>query len=172
MRNFNWKNPAILMLAAFIWGSAFVAQSVGMDYVEPLTFNSVRSIVGGIVLIPCIFLLEKLKSPEERGKESVGNKKTLLTGGLCCGVILCLATNLQQIGIVTTSVGKAGFLTAIYIVIGYFFEASLRPQSVAGRADRACRVLPVVYDGGIFAGGGRRVSARLCAALFLSYTGN
>ncbi len=132
MRNFNWKNPAILMLAAFIWGSAFVAQSVGMDYVEPLTFNSVRSIVGGIVLIPCIFLLEKLKSPEERGKESVGNKKTLLTGGLCCGVILCLATNLQQIGIVTTSVGKAGFLTAIYIVIvpvlGIFLKRPCGPK--------------------------------------------
>lgn len=61
MRDFNWKNPAMLLLAAFIWGSAFVAQSVGMDYVEPFTFNCVRSIVGGLVLIPCIYLLGKLK---------------------------------------------------------------------------------------------------------------
>lgn len=117
MKNFNWKNPAMLLLAAFIWGSAFVAQSVGMDYVEPLTFNCVRSVVGGIVLLPCIYLLGKLKSPEEREAAARLDKKTLLAGGISCGVILCLASNAQQIGIQYTSVGKAGFITALYIVI-------------------------------------------------------
>lgn len=117
MKNFNWKNPAMLLLAAFIWGSAFVAQSVGMDYVEPLTFNCVRSIFGGIVLLPCIYLLGKLKSPEEREEAARMDKKTLLAGGISCGVILCLASNAQQIGIQYTSVGKAGFITALYIVI-------------------------------------------------------
>lgn len=107
----------MLILAAFIWGSAFVAQSVGMDYVEPFTFNCVRNIVGGLVLIPCIFLLERLKSPAEREKEARADKRALIAGGLSCGVILALASNLQQIGIVYTSVGKAGFLTALYIVI-------------------------------------------------------
>ena len=107
----------MLLLAAFIWGSAFVAQSVGMDYVEPLTFNCVRSIVGGMVLIPCIYLLGKLKTPEERAASDSANRKTLLIGGVSCGVILCLASNAQQIGIQYTSVGKAGFITALYIVI-------------------------------------------------------
>ena len=113
MERFNWKNPAMLILAAFIWGSAFVAQSVGMDYVEPFTFNFVRNIVGGLVLIPCIFLLAKMKSPEERARDAAMDKRALAVGGLSCGVILCLASNLQQIGIVYTSVGKAGFLTEI-----------------------------------------------------------
>ena len=117
MKSFNWKNPAMLLLAAFIWGSAFVAQSVGMDYVEPFTFNCVRSMIGGLVLIPCIYLLQRLKSPEERKVAARTDKKTLLIGGVSCGVILCLASNTQQIGIMYTSVGKAGFITALYIVI-------------------------------------------------------
>lgn len=123
MKGFNWKNPAMLLLAAFIWGSAFVAQSIGMDYVEPFTFNCVRSIVGGLVLIPCIYLLQ---NRSERNREGTGqphtvtvqtDKKTLLIGGVSCGVVLCLASNMQQIGIQYTSVGKAGFITALYIVI-------------------------------------------------------
>lgn len=116
----------MLLLAAFIWGSAFVAQSVGMDYVGPLTFNCVRSIIGGVVLIPCIFLLERLKSPEERARAAAeSDRKTLLAGGASCGVVLCAATSMQQFGMQYTSVGKAGFITALYIVIvpvlGLFF---------------------------------------------------
>ena len=126
MKRFNWKNPAMLLLAAFIWGSAFVAQSVGMDYVGPLTFNCVRSIIGSAVLVPCIFLLDRLKSPEERERTRLeSDRKTLLAGGVSCGLILCVATNMQQFGIQYTSVGKAGFITALYIVIvpilGLFF---------------------------------------------------
>ncbi len=126
MKSFNWKNPAMLLLAAFIWGSAFVAQSVGMDYVGPLTFNCVRSIIGGVVLIPCIFLLERLKSPEERARAAAeSDRKTLLAGGVSCGIVLCAATSMQQFGMQYTSVGKAGFITALYIVIvpvlGLFF---------------------------------------------------
>lgn len=107
----------MLLLAAFIWGSAFVAQSVGMDYVEPFTFNCVRSIVGGLVLIPCIYLLGKMRSSEETPEIKQTDQKTLVIGGVSCGVILCLASNAQQIGIQYTSVGKAGFITALYIVI-------------------------------------------------------
>ena len=126
MKSFNWKNPAMLLLAAFIWGSAFVAQSVGMDYVGPLTFNCVRSIIGGVVLIPCVFLLDRLKSPEERARAAAeSDRKTLLAGGVSCGVVLCAATSMQQFGMQYTSVGKAGFITALYIVIvpvlGLFF---------------------------------------------------
>ena len=80
-----------------------------------------RSILGGVVLIPCIFFLnrgEKSGSAEKISEEEKkAQRKTLLTGGICCGIALCLATNFQQIGIKYTTVGKAGFITACYIVI-------------------------------------------------------
>lgn len=121
MKKANMKGSALLLLTACIWGVAFVAQSVGMEYVGPFTFNFVRSILGGVVLIPCIFFLnrgEKSGSAEKISEEEKkAQRKTLLTGGICCGIALCLATNFQQIGIKYTTVGKAGFITACYIVI-------------------------------------------------------
>lgn len=114
-RKTNLKSPLLLFLAAVIWGVAFVAQSVGMEYVGPFTFNAIRSVIGGIVLIPCIFFLDSRK--EKREPEDSWSNKTLLTGGICCGVCLCIASNLQQIGISYTTVGKAGFITAMYIVM-------------------------------------------------------
>lgn len=107
------KNGVMLFLTAFIWGTAFVAQSVGMDYLEPFTFNGVRSLIGGIALLPCIWLLHKLNG--ESKKEESG--KVLLIGGLVCGVLLFAASSLQQIGLKYTTAGKAGFITAFYIVI-------------------------------------------------------
>lgn len=107
------KNGVMLFLTAFIWGTAFVAQSVGMDYLEPFTFNGVRSLIGGIALLPCIWLLHKLNG--ESKKEESG--KVLLIGGLACGVLLFAASSLQQIGLKYTTAGKAGFITAFYIVI-------------------------------------------------------
>lgn len=120
MKKTQIRNSLLLFLTAAIWGTAFVAQSVGMDYVGPFTFNSVRCFIGGIVLIPCIFLLNKIMpqnnekmSPEEK----IQNRKTLLIGGVCCGILLAIASNLQQVGIQYTTVGRAGFITACYIVI-------------------------------------------------------
>ena len=104
------KKSLILLLTATIWGTAFVAQSVGMDYVEPFTFTFARSIVGGIVLIPVIWFFS-------RGKKRPMLTKAELIGGVCCGLALCAASNFQQIGIVHTTVGKAGFITALYVVI-------------------------------------------------------
>lgn len=110
---------SMLLLTAIIWGVAFVAQSVGMEYIGPFTFNFVRNIIGGFVLIPCIWFLNKWKEKEgiEENTEQKQDKKTLIIGGICCGIALCLASNLQQIGIQYTTVGKAGFITALYIVI-------------------------------------------------------
>ena len=105
----------MLTLTAFIWGTAFVAQSMGMDYLEPITFNGVRSLIGGAALIPCIWLLGKWK---ENQKEDVSvNRKDLVTGGVLCGLLLFGASSLQQMGIQYTTAGKAGFITAFYIVI-------------------------------------------------------
>ncbi len=112
------QSSFLLLLTATIWGTAFVAQSVGMDYVGPFTFNAVRSIIGGFVLIPCIFLLNKISGNEkEKSEKKKSEKSALLTGGICCGLVLCVASNFQQIGIKYTTVGKAGFITACYIIL-------------------------------------------------------
>ena len=114
----------MLLLTAAIWGAAFVAQSVGMDYVGPFTFNSVRSLLGGVFLIPCILLLKRLgfvRVPERREE-----RRDLVKGGVVCGVLLGVASSLQQIGIGYTTVSKAGFITALYVVVvpilGLFFH--------------------------------------------------
>lgn len=121
MNKFTIRQSLILLLTATIWGSAFVAQSVGMDYVGPFTFSAVRNMIGAIALLPVIAFLRWLREREERkshGKiHSLHNNKTLLIGGVCCGVVLFVASNLQQIGIQYTTVGKAGFITAMYIVL-------------------------------------------------------
>ena len=129
------KNTLLLLLTAFIWGVAFVAQSVGMDYVGPLTFNASRFIIGAIFLIPCIAFLDALKKRDKDTAPSAGpsssDKKSLLIGGLCCGLIITVASTLQQYGIAYTTVGKAGFITACYIVIvpiiGIFLKKKCSP---------------------------------------------
>ena len=186
MKKTQIRNSFLLLLTAVIWGVAFVAQSVSMDYVEPFTFNCIRSIIGGAVLIPCIMFLRKLKEREAgiksdhedavkekgitedavkekgitgdavRGKSITGDavrekavnavkekaanaeneesgvpakaalSRVEMIGGICCGVALCAASNFQQFGISYTTVGKAGFITALYVVIvpimGLFFK--------------------------------------------------
>lgn len=106
------KNACMLILTAFIWGTAFVAQSVGMDYLGPFTFNGVRNLIGGVALLPCIAFLGR----GNRGN-APGTRKDLIIGGVCCGVLLFAASSLQQIGLVYTTAGKSGFITAFYIVI-------------------------------------------------------
>lgn len=113
------RNSLLLLLTATIWGTAFVAQSVGMEYVGPLTYVCTRSIIGSIVLLPVIAVLRRVGPPrasvslEERRK----GRKTLLLGGACCGTVLCIASTTQQITLLYTSVGKAGFMTACYILV-------------------------------------------------------
>ena len=108
------KYNLLLMLAALIWGGAFVAQSVGMDYTGPYTFNVMRSFLWSLVLLPVIFFLDKKKSEEEKER---ADKKVLIKGGICCGIILTISTTFQQIGLLHTTAGKAGFITALYILI-------------------------------------------------------
>ena len=118
MNKFVLRQSLLLLLTATIWGVAFVAQSVGMEYIGPFTFNAVRNAIGGLVLIPCIGFLQKMRMGEEKwGLTTNKEKKTLVAGGVSCGVLLFIASNLQQVGIQYTTVGKAGFITAMYIVI-------------------------------------------------------
>lgn len=114
------RSSLMLALTSLIWGAAFVAQSVGMDYVGPFTFNAARFIVGGLVLFPCIFFLRRVNGDENRQMDEEMKKartKTGVAGGICCGIFLCFASMLQQIGVSYTSVGKAGFITSLYIII-------------------------------------------------------
>ena len=107
------KNAFMLFLTAFIWGTAFVAQSVGMDYLGPFGFNGIRSLIGGVALLPCIYILGKIN----KNSNEKGDVKTLAAGGICCGLALFAASSMQQIGIQYTTAGKAGFITAFYIVL-------------------------------------------------------
>lgn len=111
------RGALLLTLTALIWGTAFVAQSMGMDYLEPFTFNGVRTLIGGIVLLPVIWFLDKKKKNNPAVKTAETENKIYLKGGVICGIVLFIASSLQQIGIQYTTAGKAGFLTALYIVI-------------------------------------------------------
>lgn len=119
MKTEQLKRSLMLMLTALIWGVAFVAQSVGVEHVGPFTFNSVRSLIGGLVLLPCIPLLDKMKKqPQEELRATLkSQRKDLMIGGVLCGIVLTAASSLQQIGIQYTTAGKAGFITALYIII-------------------------------------------------------
>lgn len=105
------KSTILLFLTAIIWGFAFVAQRVGAEYVGAFTFNGIRFLLGTISLIPVILIFEKEKFNKEKFK------RTLVTG-LLAGIVLFIASTLQQFGVeITGSAGKAGFLTGLYIVL-------------------------------------------------------
>lgn len=110
-----YRSSLLLFLTAVIWGVAFVAQDVGMDYWSPFSFNGIRSIIGAGVLLPFILIRDKNKGAQKKK----WNDKNLIIGGVLCGIALCAATNFQQFGIKisTESAGKAGFITAFYIVL-------------------------------------------------------
>ena len=117
------RGNLLLLLTAMIWGAAFVAQRVGMDHVGPYTFLCTRSILGGMVLLPVIFFRDK--HAKNTGKQAPSKKCPLILGGIFCGIALFVASAFQQIGIQETTAGKAGFLTAMYMIlvpiVGLFF---------------------------------------------------
>lgn len=118
----GWFYSFLLLTAAFIWGMAFVSQSKGMDYMGPLTFNGVRSLIGSLVLALYLFLTGRITGERSKGTDW----KMTLRGGICCGLALTAASTLQQFGIQYTTVGKAGFITTLYIIFvpvaGLFFR--------------------------------------------------
>ena len=128
------QNSLLLMLCAFIWGTAFVAQSVGADYLEPFSFTTARSLIAFFFLLGLCAILywrrEKTGAPQPGARP--GYRRDLLLGGLCCGTALMLGTNLQQKGIETTASGKAGFITALYIVIVPILGLFLKKKASKG----------------------------------------
>ena len=126
---------AFLALAAIIWGSSFVAQTAGAEFVGPFTFISVRSLLGSVALLPVIFVMDTFKKkskPEEFKKMTKADYKYLFMGGTACGVVLCAASCLQQLGIDGgTAPGMAAFITALYILLvpifSVFIGKKIRP---------------------------------------------
>jgi len=103
-----------LFVTACIWGSAFVAQSIGMTHIGPFTFTAVRILLAAITLAPVVLLFGKKTTLDA---EIVNDKKTLYTGGICCGTALFFVLAFQQAGLQYTTAGKAAFITSLYIVI-------------------------------------------------------
>lgn len=112
----NLKGSIMLLITSFIWGTAFVAQSDGMNYVEPFTYNAMRTLLGGFVLIPIILIFKAVGKRTGAPPLNYSLKNTV-KGGICCGVVLFIASSFQQFGIAYTTTGKAGFITALYIVL-------------------------------------------------------
>lgn len=168
------RSNIMLFITALIWGTAFVTQKIGMNYMEPFTFNGIRTLIGAVVLTPVIMYFDRQKKKEAtagsgnsetagaaEGREgaaaegasgeilvsagsgegpasvsgSAGSadseKKWLLLGGFCCGMVLFIGGSLQQVALQTVSAGKAGFITALYIVLvpilGIFIKKKIRP---------------------------------------------
>ena len=105
-----------LLLATLIWGTAFIAQSVGMDFIGPFTFQMIRCGLAVLFLIPTAFLLDLRKHSCTKAAAEWKNP-SLWKSGLICGLALFVAQSLQQVGLVYTDAGKAGFITAMYIVL-------------------------------------------------------
>ena len=115
MSNKSLRGSLLLLLGSMIWGAAFVAQRVSMDHVGPFTFNGIRMLLAWLVMIPVTALMEH-KNKNTPGYTAPDPKDQRLSG-VICGALLFIATSLQQMGLVSTTAGKAGFITALYVVL-------------------------------------------------------
>ncbi len=113
MNQKSLRGSLLLLLGAVIWGAAFAAQRAGMEHVQPFTFSAVRMTLAGIIMIPAAAYTRKHSLAENKEIQRREQRK----GGLLCGLFLFTATSLQQAGLVYTSAGKAGFITALYVVL-------------------------------------------------------
>lgn len=168
------RHSLLLLLTALIWGVAFVAQSVGMDYVGPFTFTASRSLIGAVVLLPVIWFRTRketaVRTEQKRPEVYKHKKRILLVGGIVCGVFLCIATNLQQIGLQYSTVGKSGFVTAMYIVLvpilGIFLRKGIDIRKVISVVLAVCGLYLLCMTGGNFSIGKGDIFTILCALAF------
>ena len=137
MKQRNIKQVILPLLSALIWGSAFTAQSISAGHIPAFTFNALRSVAAVAALLAVIFIMRHGSGRDPRSAaEKKETRRALVRGGICCGVFLTLGSNLQQLGIERTSVGKAGFITALYVVLvpllGLFFRKRVTMQVWGG----------------------------------------
>jgi drug/metabolite transporter (DMT)-like permease len=124
------KSNLLLLLAAAIWGFAFVAQRVGMDHVGPYTFNGVRFVLGALSLLPLIFYCQT--SSPAAGAAANRDAGIALKAGVFAGTVLFIAASLQQIGLIYTTAGKAAFITCLYIVLVPIVGIFLKQRTTLG----------------------------------------
>lgn len=129
MNKYILRQSMFLFTAAAIWGVAFVAQSVGMDYVDPYTFIAARNVIALVVLLPFVAVMDQSRRKRDAQERQKKDYKLLLTGGICCGICLFAASALQQFGMKYTTVGKAGFITAMYLVLVPVFGIFLKKRT-------------------------------------------
>lgn len=115
MKSTTLRSDSLLLLTSLIWGLAFVAQRVGMDYVGPFIFNGIRFALGAMVIIPFIYFSQR--NNNSSGEESLQSNKLLVRGGLILGLVLFGGATFQQYGMVYTTASNAGFITGLYVVI-------------------------------------------------------
>ena len=127
MKKNRIRGSLSLLLGTVIWGFAFIAQSVSMDHIGPFTFQAVRCFLAVLFLIPCAFVMDMGKCSFRESMEKWKNPALWKVGGIC-GCALFVAASLQQVGIVYTEAGKAGFLTAMYIVLVPVLETFFTPS--------------------------------------------
>lgn len=170
MKNQKLKGNLILLLTSFIWGTSFIAQSKGVEEISPFLFNGARSILGGIVLIPVILFLNINK--KRKSIETPQNTKTLLIGGTVCGLFMCFATTLQTAGMIYTSPGKSGFITALYMVIipiiSLFMKKKPRPVILLSVLLAVCGLYFMCIDSSLTINKGD-VLTLMCAVLFAGH---
>ena len=111
------RQNVLPLVTAMIWGTAFVAQSVGAEYMGPFTFNTARAVIAFFFLLGLCGLRALWRRGRGEAPASAGSRRDLILGGLCCGAALSVASFFQQKGLETTTPGKAGFITALYIVL-------------------------------------------------------
>lgn len=165
------RGNLLLIITSFIWGFAFVFQSKGMEFIGPFTFNSLRLIVGALVLLPFTFIEAKLlKKNNDESKIKPSIKKTII-GGLILGACIFLASSFQQVGIVSTSAGKAGFITSLYIVfvpiIGLFFKRKFKMSIIPSLIIALIGMYLLCVKGNFDIAQGDLLV--LCSALFFSF---
>ena len=152
------------MLTAVIWGVSFVSQRVGMEYIKPNTFNGIRTMLGAFILIPFIFARGKT------GKSRPSDRKKLIIDGIVCGALLCAAGTLQTWGMVYTTSGKSGFITAMYMIfvpiIGLFAGRKIRAATTAGVALAVAGMYMLSIGGTDFAVNKGDVITLACAFIF------
>jgi drug/metabolite transporter (DMT)-like permease len=114
------KSDVLLLLTAIIWGGGFVAQRMGMEHVGPFTFNGIRFALGSVSLLP-LYLIVRKHGPAPRDLLHWGRRRSALLGAGLAGSALFLGATLQQVGLVYTTAGKAGFITGLYVILVPFF---------------------------------------------------
>lgn len=163
----KYRGPLELLLCSFLWGTAFIFQKVGLEYVGNFTINCVRMALASLFLLPIVILRRRRAKRTGEARPL----KTLILAGLCCGAVLFIAANLQQAAIKESTPGKVGFITALYVVlvplIGLvFFKRRVRFNVWIGAALAVAGLYLLCVKGSFEIGAGELLS--LASALFFA----